>query len=60
MSLIQAEADRLLRLPKAFLDHSPIEFALHEPMDHERVLQSTDRKEEFTLPWIAEIGTAFG
>jgi hypothetical protein len=49
MSLTQAEADRLLRLPKTFLDSDPIEFALNEPMDHERVLRSSDRREEFVL-----------
>ncbi len=49
MSLTQAEADRLLHLPKAFIDQAPIEFALVEPMDNERVLRSIDRREEFLL-----------
>ena len=49
MSLTQAEADQLLLLPKVFLDQSPIEFTLNEPMDQDRVLHSTDRREEFIL-----------
>ena len=49
MSLTQAEADSLLNLPKVFLDPAPIEFTLTEPMDHERTLRSTDRREEFIL-----------
>ncbi|MGH9428192.1 MAG: DUF6978 family protein [Terriglobia bacterium] len=49
MSLSQAEADRLLQLPKIFLDPAPIEFTLTEPMDNERFLRSTDRREEFIL-----------
>lgn len=49
MPLPQAEADQLLSLPKIFVDTSPIEFTLNEPMDHERVLHSTDRREEFIL-----------
>lgn len=49
MALTQAEADHLLHLPKVFLDQSPIEFTLTEPMDQERLLRSTDRREEFVL-----------
>ena len=49
MSLTQTEADRLLQLPKTFFDPSPIEFTLTEPMNHDRVLRSTDRREEFLL-----------
>lgn len=49
MSLTQAEADRLLQLPKVFVDQNPIEFTLTEPMDNERILRSSDRREEFIL-----------
>lgn len=49
MPLSQAEADGLLQLPKVFLDLAPIEFTLTEPMDNERILRSTDRREEFIL-----------
>ncbi len=49
MPLTQAEADQLLQMPKVFLERDPIEFSLHEPMDYDRVLRSTDRREEFLL-----------
>lgn len=49
MSLTQEEADSLLSLPKFFIEESPLEFSLTEPMDYERVLRSTDRREEFLL-----------
>lgn len=49
MALTQREADELLQMPKIFVDQAPIEFHLSEPMDSERVLRSTDRREEFIL-----------
>lgn len=49
MSLTQDEADSLLQMPKLFVDVSPIEFTLTQPMDYERILRSTDRREEFHL-----------
>lgn len=49
MSLTQIEADELLQMPKIFVDVSPIEFALTQPMDYERILRSVDRREEFHL-----------
>jgi hypothetical protein len=49
MPLTQAEADELLQMPKVFVANAPIEFSLAEPMDHDRVLRSTDRREEFLL-----------
>lgn len=49
MSLTQAEADNLLQMPKVFIDDAPIEFSVREQMDQERVLRSTDRREEFIL-----------
>src|SRR3990172_8468624 len=36
-------------MPKIFVDQDPIEFSLNEPMDYDRVLRSTDRREEFLL-----------
>ena len=36
-------------MPKIFIDQSPIDFSLGQPMDHERILRSTDRREEFLL-----------
>ena len=49
MPLTQAEADELLQMPKVFVDNDPIEFSLAEPIDYDRVLRSTDRREEFLL-----------
>jgi hypothetical protein len=49
MSLTQIEADQLLQMPKTFVDQSPIDFSLNQPMDQDRVLRSTDRREEFIL-----------
>jgi hypothetical protein len=49
MSLTQAEADGLLEMPKVFVDPAPLEFTLTQPMNYERVLHSTDRREEFLL-----------
>lgn len=49
MPLLQAEADALLQMPKEFVDEDPIEFNLNQPMDLDRFLRSTDRKEEFIL-----------
>ena len=49
MHLTQAEADGLLQMPKVFVDQDPIEFSRTEPMDYDRVLRSTDRREEFLL-----------
>jgi hypothetical protein len=43
MSLTQAEADRLLQMPKVFVDQEPIQFTLSLPMDYDRILRSTDR-----------------
>jgi len=45
----QAEADALLALPKIFKGDEPLEFSMTTPMDHERVLLSNDRREEFIL-----------
>lgn len=45
----QTEADALLLLPKSFKDDSPLEFTMTTPMDFERVLLSSDRREEFLL-----------
>ena len=49
MSLTQAEADALLEMPKVFVERDPIEFSLTQPMNYDRVLRSTDRREEFLL-----------
>lgn len=49
MPLPQAEADRLLQMPKEFVDQDPIEFHLNAPMNTERLLRSIDRREEFIL-----------
>jgi hypothetical protein len=49
MPLTQAEADGLLEMPKVFLDASPLDFSLTQPMDYDRVLRSSDRREEFLL-----------
>lgn len=49
MALTQAEADELLQMPKIFMDQAPIEFHLGEPMDSDRVLRFSDRREEFML-----------
>lgn len=49
MHLTQAEADGLIQMPKVFVDQDPIEFSRTEPMDYDRVLRSTDRREEFLL-----------
>lgn len=49
MPLTQAEADGLLEMPKVFVDAAPLEFSLNQPMDYDRVLRSTDRREEFLL-----------
>jgi hypothetical protein len=48
-AISQAEADALLALPKIFKSDEPLEFAMTTPMDHERVLLSNDRREEFIL-----------
>lgn len=49
MPLTQAEADGLLEMPKVFVDTTPLEFSLTEPMDYDRILHSSDRREEFLL-----------
>lgn len=49
MPLTQTEADELLQMPKVFVDQELIEFSLNEPMDYDRILRSTDRREEFLL-----------
>ena len=49
MPLTQGEADDLLQIPKVFVDHDPLEFTLTQPMDYDRILRSTDRREEFLL-----------
>ncbi len=48
-ALSQAEADALLALPKIFKSDDPLEFSMTTPMDHECVLLSNDRREEFIL-----------
>lgn len=48
-AISQAEADALLALPKIFKGDEPLEFSMATPMDHERVLLSSDRREEFIL-----------
>jgi hypothetical protein len=47
LSLAQAEADALLRMPKAFVRVEPLEFRRTEPMNSTSVLRSHDRREEF-------------
>jgi hypothetical protein len=47
MPLTQTEADILLGLPKEFVESEPLEFPTTQPLDYERVLRSTDRREEF-------------
>lgn len=49
MALTQAEADTLLAMAKVFVGAEPIEFSLTQPMSYERVLRSTDRREQFAL-----------
>ena len=49
MALTQAEADTLLAMAKTFVDAAPLEFSHAQPMDYERVLWSTDHREEFAL-----------
>lgn len=49
MPLTQSEADQLLKMPKAFVDNSPIELTLTQPMDDDRDLVSVDRREAFIL-----------
>jgi hypothetical protein len=49
MPLTQAEADELLLMPKVFLDETPIEFSLGQPMYYDWSLRSADRREEFLL-----------
>jgi hypothetical protein len=49
MSLTQEEANSLLFSPKVFVEQSPLEFSLTEPMDYERALRSMDRREEFLI-----------
>lgn len=49
MPLTQAEADDLLSMGKNFVDNSPLEFNMTEPMDYDRILRSLDRREEFLL-----------
>ena len=48
-AMTQSDADALLALPKSFKDDSPLEFTMTTPMDFERVLLSSDRREEFLL-----------
>jgi len=48
-AISQAEADTLLALPKMFKGDEPLEFSMTTSMDHERVLLSNDRREEFIL-----------
>lgn len=48
-AISQTEADALLALPKSFKDDSPLEFTMTTPMDYERILLSSDRREEFLL-----------
>jgi hypothetical protein len=38
-----------MALPKHFVESDPLEFALTQPMDYERLLHSPDRREEFVL-----------
>lgn len=47
MPLTQAEADALLKMPKAFVDATPLDFPKTEPLRYGRVLLSVDRREEF-------------
>lgn len=49
MPLTQIEADYLLQMDKVFMDQGPIEFSLTQPMDYDRVLRSSDRREELLL-----------
>jgi hypothetical protein len=49
MDWTQAEADQLLAMVKRFGEVGPLEFALTQPMDYERVLFSVDKREEFIL-----------
>ena len=56
MALTQVEADGLLSMPKIFLDEAPIEFSLAQPMDYDRPLRSSDRREEFLLTSLNAVG----
>jgi hypothetical protein len=47
MPLTQAEADALLRMPKAFVDANPLDFSRTQPLSYERSLISVDRREQF-------------
>lgn len=49
MALTQQEADSLLQMPKEFVDSDPLEFTQREPMNYDRLLHSTDRREQFLL-----------
>ena len=49
MPLAQTEADRLLRMPKEFLENDAVEFSLGEAMNFQRQLISVDRRERFLL-----------
>jgi hypothetical protein len=49
MPLTQAEADGLLEMSKVLVDAAPLDFSLTQPMDYDRVLRSSDRREEFFL-----------
>ena len=49
MMFDQEEADTLLNMPKEFADLAPLEFTLREPMNYDRELRSTDRRELFFL-----------
>ena len=49
MPLSQVEADQLLQMAKEFVDTSPLEFKRITPMDYDRFLRSSDRREEFIL-----------
>jgi hypothetical protein len=49
MPLAQAEADRLLGLPKEFTERGAVEFTVSEPLNFQRSLISVDRRERFIL-----------
>jgi hypothetical protein len=49
MALTQSEADSLLQMPKEFIDKYPLEFSQNEPMNYDRLLQSSDHREQFLL-----------
>lgn len=49
MALTQSEADSLLRMPKEFMEADPLEFSQSQAMKYDRLLQSSDRREQFLL-----------